>query len=65
MRGIPEYWIIDPQSKTVIVRSGPTAGGYAQSQKFWGGEAVASTLPELANLQLTAQEILEPEGGKA
>lgn len=64
MRGIPEYWIIDPQGKAVIVRSGPTAGGYAQSQKFWGGEAVASTLPELANLQLTAREILEPEGGK-
>ncbi|MDJ0704132.1 MAG: Uma2 family endonuclease [Leptolyngbyaceae cyanobacterium MO_188.B28] len=61
MRGIPEYWIIDPQSQVVIVRSNPGASGYAKFQEFRDNDLVRSQLPELAGLQLTARQILEPQ----
>ena len=60
MRGVPEYWIVDPQKQVVIVRSMPGVGGYAKSQEFCGAEQVRSQLPKLHDLRLTAEEILDP-----
>ena len=62
MRGIPEYWIIDPQSEAVIVQSGPQDGGYYLNQEFFGNDLVKSQLLELQSLQLTAEQVLKPEG---
>ena len=64
MRGIPEYWIIDPQSEMVTVQDGPQDGGYNLTQEYVGSDRVRSQLPELKELQLTAQQILNPEGGE-
>ena len=61
MRGIPEYWIIDPQSEMVTVQSGPQDGGYQQNQGFIGQALMRSQLPQLEDLQLTAEQILNPD----
>lgn len=62
MRGIPEYWIIDPQRQVVIVQSSLGAGGYAKSEEFQGNDWVKSNLAQLEGLQLSVQEILNPDG---
>ena len=60
-RGIPEYWIIDPQAEVVIVCAKPSEGSYAHFQEFSHSSLVRSQLPELSQFSLTAQEILEPD----
>jgi len=60
-RGIPEYWIIDPQNQVVIVRSSPSSRDYTKSQDFRGADLVKSHLPELIDMHLTAKQILEPQ----
>ena len=53
-RGIPEYWLIDPQRSWVMVGS-LVSGGY-QFQTFRGEQPiVSSTFPEL---KLTADQVL-------
>ena len=53
-RGIPEYWLIDPQRQTVLV---PTLKGASYQEKSFTGQSaiVSSAFPDL---QLTAEQIL-------
>ena len=54
-RGIPEYWIIDPQAKVVIVLL--LVNGKYQATEFSGNQQIVSrTFPELG---LTAAQVLE------
>ncbi|NER22952.1 MAG: Uma2 family endonuclease [Symploca sp. SIO1C2] len=54
-RGIPEYWIIDPQAKVVIVLL--LVNGQYQATEFTGNQRIVSrTFPEL---KLTAEQVLE------
>lgn len=55
-RGIPEYWLIDPQQQIVMVL---TLRQAYQEAVFGGTEAIASCfLPELS---ITAEQILNPQ----
>ena len=53
-RGIPEYWLIDPQRQTVLVL---TLKGVSYQEKSFAGQApiVSSAFPDL---KLTAEQIL-------
>ncbi|NER95522.1 MAG: Uma2 family endonuclease [Symploca sp. SIO1B1] len=54
-RGIPEYWIIDPQAQVVIVLL--LVNGQYQATEFSGNQRIVSrTFPEL---KLTAEQVLE------
>ncbi|NER22880.1 MAG: Uma2 family endonuclease [Symploca sp. SIO1C2] len=54
-RGIPEYWIIDPQAKVVIVLL--LVNGSYQATEFSGNQRIISrTFPKL---KLTAEQVLE------
>lgn len=53
-RGIPEYWLIDPQRQVVLVLT-PWNGGY-QEQRFQGNQLIFS--PALPSLNLTAEQVL-------
>jgi Uma2 family endonuclease len=53
-RGIPEYWIIDPQLATILVLE-LDATGYVEAGTFAGSEAIAS--PLFGALNLTAAQI--------
>ncbi|MDJ0704411.1 MAG: Uma2 family endonuclease [Leptolyngbyaceae cyanobacterium MO_188.B28] len=61
-RGIPEFWIIDPQRKLIEVQSTPDTKrcAYMSQATFEGSDLVRSQLPELSDLQITVQEVLEP-----
>ena len=53
-RGIPEYWLIDPESQTLTVLR-LEAGVYVEAGTFQGSDRVLSTIfPEL---QLTANQL--------
>ena len=53
-RGIPEYWLIDPNRSVVIVLT--LKDGAYQAREFRGCDRVAS--PTFPGLQLTAEQIL-------
>ncbi|MGB8702509.1 MAG: Uma2 family endonuclease [Thermosynechococcaceae cyanobacterium] len=54
-RGIPEYWLIDPQRQVVLVLT--LIDQSYQEQTFTGTMAIAS--PGFPNLMLTAEQILK------
>ncbi|NEP09893.1 MAG: Uma2 family endonuclease [Symploca sp. SIO2C1] len=54
-RGIPEYWIVDPQTRVVTVLL--LVNGRYQATEFSGNQRIVSrTFPEL---ELTAKQVLE------
>ncbi len=53
-RGIPEYWLIDPNRSVVIVLT--LKDGAYQAREFRGSDLVVS--PTFPGLQLTAEQIL-------
>jgi Uma2 family endonuclease len=53
-RGIPEYWIIDPDR--VIVKIGTLIDGAYQFQDFTGNDSILS--PSFPSLNLTAAQVL-------
>jgi Uma2 family endonuclease len=52
--GIPEYWIVDPETKTLLVLE-LTVNTYTEFGSFWGNERVLS--PQFRELNLTAAQI--------
>ena len=53
-RGIPEYWLIDPQRQTVLVLT--LKGAIYQEKSFTGQAAIVSSA--FPDLKLTAEQIL-------
>jgi Uma2 family endonuclease len=56
-RGIPEYWLIDPAQKCIFILE-LRNGEYGDRGLFRGETQIASSLPELQLLQLTAAQLL-------
>ena len=56
-RGIPEYWIVDPQAEVFIVLE-LKAGAYVEVGRFRGNERIIS--PGFPELELTAEQVLQP-----
>lgn len=54
-RGIPEYWLIDPQAQAVIVLKLEDRG-YVEVGRFQGSDQIES--PELGSLEIAAEQIL-------
>ena len=52
--GIPEYWIVDPNTKTVLVLE-LTEGNYTEIGSFSGNEQIVS--PQFKELNLTTAKI--------
>jgi Uma2 family endonuclease len=57
-RGIPEYWLIDPQLQTVLVLE-LTPHGYTDGTTFTASDKIRS--PQFDELHLTAAEILQAD----
>jgi len=56
-RGIPEYWIADPDDQVFIVLQ-LKAGVYVEVGRFQGSERIVS--PGFPELELTAEQVLNP-----
>jgi len=54
-RGIPEYWIVDPQQETILVLE-LTDAAYTEAHTFRGDELVRS--PQLGKLTITVAQII-------
>lgn len=65
MLGIPEYWIIDPQREQVEISWSPDKERrcYRQQKTFSADAQIQSSLPELTEFQVTAQQVLNPSEG--
>ena len=59
-RGIPEYWIVDPDDQLFIVLS-LKAGVYFEVGRFQGGDPIVS--PQFPALALRAEQVLRPGFG--
>lgn len=60
MRGIQEYWIIDPQKQKIEVNWLPGAQQYQEQKTFEGKNLIKSSLDELKELTITAWQVLHP-----
>jgi Uma2 family endonuclease len=58
-RGIPEYWIVDPQAETILVLQFQ-AGMYTEFSRVRGNEPIDS--PMLGQVNLTAAQIFAARG---
>ncbi|MFQ3614381.1 MAG: Uma2 family endonuclease [Cyanobacteriota bacterium] len=56
-RGIPEYWIVDPQRQSILLLR--WAEGQYQEEERTGSQLIVSTI--LPQLRLTAEQILKAE----
>ncbi|MCJ2543232.1 Uma2 family endonuclease [Thermostichus vulcanus] len=56
-RGIPEYWIVDPQRQSILLLR--WADGQYQEEEKTGSQLIVSTI--LPQLHLTAEQILKAE----
>ncbi len=64
LRGIPEYWIIDPQQQQIEVHWQPGKRQYQQQKTFRRSDLIKSSLSRLQDLNISVQKILNPsEGG--
>ncbi|MFO7030489.1 hypothetical protein B9T07_10710, partial [Limnospira fusiformis CCALA 023] len=54
---IPEYWIVDPQTQTILVLE-ITDTGYTEIGIFAGDNLVIS--PQFTQLELTASQVFNP-----
>ena len=54
--GIPEYWIVDPEAKTILILE-LTGNTYTEVGSFSGNERVLS--PQFSELNITAAQIFE------
>lgn len=55
-RGIPEYWLVDPETQTVMVLH-LQHGSYSEGGRFQGDEMINS--PTFPNLQLSAAQLFQ------
>lgn len=55
LRGIPEYWIIDPIAAVILILT--LNGAAYQEQQFQGQQSIIS--PTFPGLQLTAEQVLK------
>ena len=56
VRGIPEYWIVDPSRGAVLVLA-LEGGAYRELGVFGGGDRLQSS--EFADLEVTAEQVLQ------
>lgn len=56
--GIPEYWIVDPQTQTILVLE-LQGNSYAESGSFSGDDVVLS--PGFSELNLKVSQVFDPE----
>ncbi|MGV0026630.1 Uma2 family endonuclease [Phormidesmis priestleyi] len=57
--GIPEYWLISPDDRTVTVLELDNAGRYAEVGVFGGSDGIIS--PTFRSLTLTAEQLFLAE----
>jgi len=56
--GVPEYWVVDPNGRTIIVHRRPGAGLYEEVVPFGPQENVVSL--SIAGFAISVGELLEP-----
>ena len=63
IRGVPEYWIIDPQRQIIEVNCDPDQSrrSYLAQSNAKGADKVRSQLPELQSWEVTAAAVLKPD----
>ncbi|MET0033433.1 MAG: Uma2 family endonuclease, partial [Limnospira maxima] len=54
---IPEYWIVDPQTQTILVLE-ITETGYTEIGVFAGDKLIIS--PQFRHIDLTASQVFNP-----
>lgn len=59
--GIPEYWIVDPQEKSILILE-LSGDGYTEVNTFRNDEVIRS--PQFKFLNVTASQILLTNGEK-
>lgn len=56
--GVPEYWVVDPNARTITVHRQPGEGAYAEVVPFGPGERVGST--SIEGFAVSVGELLDP-----